>query len=137
MTSTPLPVGAARADGAAETSEINKNVELIRPNSRAESHPFRKSREKDGALPYKNGVPRATDGVPKCWWAGPLRIHLTSGHHLLRLLVEGHLLPGLDCRHIHAQRNAVAIAGFNRSIRRLAAAHALHPVAHVGAGHRI
>src|ERR1039458_3149969 len=64
-------------------------------------------------------------------------IRLASNHHHLRLLVEGHLLAGLDGRHIHAQCDGVAVARADAGIRRLARAHALHPVAHVGVGLRV
>src|SRR5580658_10380972 len=57
-----------------------------------------------------------------------LRIHLSSRHHLLRLLIEGHLHARLDRGHVHAQRDGMAVAGFDRRIGRLARAHALHPV---------
>src|SRR6202041_146137 len=50
-----------------------------------------------------------------------LRIHLASRHHLLRLLVERNLHPRLDRRHVHAQRDRVAIAGLDARVRRLAA----------------
>src|SRR5665213_3590379 len=66
-----------------------------------------------------------------------LRIDLASYHHLLRLVVEGDFLAGLDCCDVHAERDGVAVARFNAGVWRFAGADALHPVAHVGGGLRI
>src|ERR1700684_236460 len=66
-----------------------------------------------------------------------LRIHLASHHHLLRLVVEGHFLAGLNRSHIHAESDGMAVSCFDRRIGRLARAHAFHPVAHVRGGLRI
>ena len=64
--------------------------------------------------------------------ANNLRIDLASNHDLLGLVVEGDLLPGLNGGDVHAERDGVAVAGFDAGVRRLAGADALHPVAHVG-----
>src|SRR5580700_5940945 len=60
-----------------------------------------------------------------------LCIDLTPSQHLLRLVVEGHLHTSLDSGHVHAQCDGMAVARFNRRVRCLARAHALHPVAHI------
>src|SRR5579875_3853285 len=65
---------------------------------------------------------------------GELGKDLASCHDLLRLVVEGDLEAGLDGGDVHAERDGVAVAVFDRGVRGLAAAHALHPVAHVGGG---
>src|SRR6185312_14223831 len=67
--------------------------------------------------------------LPSC-----LYMNLASREHLLRLVVEGYLLAGLDGGDVHAQRDGVAVAGFDVGVGRLARADALHPVAHVGRG---
>src|SRR5579862_7114409 len=66
-----------------------------------------------------------------------LRINLASNHHVLRLVVEGDFLAGLNRSHIHAEGNGVAVAGLNGSVGRFARAQALHPVAHVRRGLRV
>src|SRR5690348_14976002 len=45
---------------------------------------------------------------------GSLRIHLAPSHHLLRFVVEGDLLAGLNRGHIHAQRDGVAVPCLDR-----------------------
>src|SRR5665213_658087 len=66
-----------------------------------------------------------------------LRIDFAPYHDLLRLVVEGDFLAGLDRGDVHAERDGVAVARFKAGVRRLAGADALHPVAHVGGGLRI
>src|SRR5665213_1588295 len=66
-----------------------------------------------------------------------LRIDFAPYHDLLRLVVEGDFLAGLDGGDVHAERDGVAVAGFNAGVGRFAGADALHPVAHVGGGLRI
>src|SRR5579862_3655944 len=51
--------------------------------------------------------------VPSFPCSQSLRIDFSSGHHLLRLLVEGYLQSGLDRGNIHAQRDGVAVSGFD------------------------
>jgi len=52
-------------------------------------------------------------------------------HHFLFRIVESHSLPRMHRRDRHADRSRVVIAGNNIRMRRLAAADAFHPIAHV------
>src|SRR5665213_3607794 len=66
-----------------------------------------------------------------------LRIDFASRHHLLRLVVEGDFLAGLDGGDVHAERDGVAVARLDAGVWRFARADTLHPVAHVGGSLRI
>src|ERR1017187_3018639 len=61
-------------------------------------------------------------------------IGLACNYYLLGFVVEGDFLPGLDGSDVHAQRNGVRVAGADAGVWRLARAHTLHPIAHVGVG---
>src|SRR5258706_6593930 len=49
-----------------------------------------------------------------------LSVDLAADHDLLGLVVEGHLLAGLDRSHVHAQRDGVAVSSLDRRVGRLA-----------------
>ena len=61
-------------------------------------------------------TPPFADGVG-CFYSG---VDLASYHDLLRLGVEGDLLPGLDGGDVHAERHGVTVASFDTGVRRLA-----------------
>src|SRR5260370_35520156 len=66
-----------------------------------------------------------------------LCIDLSPRDHLLRFVIEGHLLAGLDGSNVHAKRDGVAVTSFNAGIGCLSGANRLHPIAHIGRGLRI
>nr|GFD50846.1 hypothetical protein [Tanacetum cinerariifolium] len=58
-------------------------------------------------------------------------------HHLLRFLIKCGLEAGVSSGSGHDVGNGVAVAGLHGGVGLLAAAHALHPVAHVVGGEHI
>src|SRR6201993_308511 len=84
----------------------------------------------------------STKGERSARWSDPCRKESllcarprrSTNHHLLLRVVEGDPLAGLNRCDRHAERDRMAVAGFDVRIGSFAAAHAFHPVAYVPTG---
>src|SRR5277367_602304 len=81
----------------------------------------------EGFVCALNGSTKAAARQPR----NSLGIHFACNHYLLGRVVEGRLLAGLNSGDVHAQRNRVAVTGFNAGVRGLPRPDALHPIEHV------